>query len=156
MYWDDKELYVEPYERKQKKYYCGRKLLKENKLKKLKFTIVVIDLTETYCAKIYDDGEIEKIFRINSDVPNKHRQGGQSAKRFERNREQQIIKYFKRINEKLKKIENELVVCINFIYKNKFESYLTTENKNKIIRFDSTEYGGITGCYQFRNKNIKN
>ena len=153
MYWNDEELYVEPYERKQKKYYCGKRLEKENKPKKLKFTIVVIDLTETYCAKIYDDGEIEKIFRINSDVPNKHRQGGQSAHRFERSREQQIIKYFKRINEKLKKIKNELVVCINFIYKNKFESYLTIENKNKIIRFDSTEYGGITGCYQFRNKN---
>ncbi len=153
MYWNDEELYVEPYERKQKKYYCWKRLEKENKPKKLKFTIVVIDLTETYCAKIYDDGEIEKIFRINSDVPNKHRQGGQSAHRFERSREQQIIKYFKRINEKLKKIKNELVVCINFIYKNKFESYLTIENKNKIIRFDSTEYGGITGCYQFRNKN---
>jgi len=153
MYWNDEELYVEPYERKQKKYYCGKRLKKENKPKKLKFTIVIIDLTETYCANIYDDGEIEKIFRINADVPNKHRQGGQSAHRFERNREQQIIKYFKRVNEKLKKVEKEIIICINFIYKNKFKNYLTTENKNKVIRFDSTEYGGLTGCYQFRSKN---
>ena len=112
MYWNDEELYVEPYERKQKKYYCGKRLKKENKPKKLKFTIVIIDLTETYCANIYDDGEIEKIFRINADVPNKHRQGGQSAHRFERNREQQIIKYFKRVNEKLKKVEKEIIICI--------------------------------------------
>lgn len=155
LYWDDEDLLIEPYERKQKKYHCGKVLQKIKKEKKIKFVVVIIDLNECYCAKIYDDGEIEKIFQINSDVGNKHQQGGQSAQRFSRKREQQIIAYFKEINEKLKDIENNFIIGINFIYKNRFEGYLSTENKNKLIRFETIEYGGMTGCYQFRNIHLK-
>lgn len=154
LYWDDERLFVEPYERKQKKYFCGRTLQKIKKDKKIKFTVVIVDLSECYCAKIYDDGEIEKVFKINSDVGSKHQQGGQSAQRFSRIRDQQITLYFKRINDKLKSVKRDFIVGINFIYKNRFEKNLSTENKNKLIRFETIEYGGISGCYQFRNMNF--
>lgn len=154
MYWNNEELYVEPYERKQKKYFCGKTLLKIKKKKNLKFTVVIVDLSEAYCANIYDDGEIEKRFQFNSEVGNKHHQGGQSAQRFARIREQQITLYFKKINEKLKDVKNDFIVGINFIYRNRFNKHLSTENKNKLIKFEGIEYGGLTGCYQFRNMNI--
>ncbi len=155
LYWNDENLLVEPYERKKKKYHCGKTLQKIKKEKKIKFVVVIIDLSECYCANIYDDGEIEKIFQINSNVGNKHQQGGQSAQRFSRIREQQITLYFKRINEKLKDIKNNFIVGINFIYKSRFEGHLSTENKNKLIRFETIEYGGLTGCSQFRNIHLK-
>lgn len=151
MYWDNNDLTVAPYERKKKKYHCGRTLLKIETKKKVKFTIVIIDLSETYCAKIYNDGEIKKIFSMNSDVPGKHGAGGQSQRRFERGREQKIIHYFKRINEKLTKLENSFIIGINFVYKNRLEKYLSTENMNKLIRYVSIEYSGFAGCSQFRN-----
>lgn len=154
MYWDDEVFFVESYKRKQKRYHCGKKLLKIEKKKELKFTFVVIDLSETYCANIYDDGEIEKIFQMNSDVSNKHNQGGQSAQRFERNREQQIVKYYKRINDKLKTLKNEIIIGVNFVYKSKLKRYLASEVMNKIIRFETIEYGGVTGAHQFRNMKI--
>jgi len=154
LYWNDERLIVEPYERNTKRYYCGRELQKIEKKRKVKFMIVIVDLTECYCAKIYDDGEIEKIFQINSNVGSKHQQGGQSAKRFSRIREQQIITYFKRINEKLKKIDNNFVIGINFIYRSKLENYLSTEVKKRVLRWDTIEYGGISGVYQFKSINI--
>jgi len=153
MYWDDNDLLIEPYERKKKFYNCGKKLVRIPSNKKIKYTVVIIDLSETYCANIYDDGEIEKIFEFESHVPRKHKAGGQSQHRFERDREQAIIQYFNKINNKLKEVDTKFIIAINFIYKNWLSNYLSTENKQKIIRFTSTEYGGETGCYQFRNMN---
>ncbi len=117
--------------------------------------IVLVDLSETYCAKIYDDGDIEKLFGINSNVPNKHKAGGQSQRRFERGREQGIIQYFKRIDRELSKIKDDFIIGTNFIYKPKLEKYLSTENKQKVIKFIPIEYGGFTGASQYRNKILK-
>jgi peptide chain release factor subunit 1 len=153
LYWDDEDLSIEQYDRNKKFYSCGKKLVRIEKDKKLKYTVVIIDLSETYCANIYEDGEIEKLFHFDSHVPRKHKAGGQSQHRFERDREQAIIQYFNVINNKLKDIDTQIIIAINFIYKNWFSDYLSTENKNKILKFVTTEYGGETGIYQFRNMN---
>ena len=152
MYWDDESFFVEPYERKQKKYHCGKKLLRIEKDKAIKLTILVIDLDEACCANIYTDGDVEKLFHFNSEVPHKHHAGGQSAQRFARIRESAITLYFKKINDKLKNIDVPLKVGINFVYKNRFEESLSTPNKNKIIGYETTEYGGESGVYQIRQK----
>ena len=152
MYWDDEQFLVEPYERKQKKYYCGKKIIKLEKSKKIRFTVIVIDLDETYCANIYDDGDIEKLFHFDSNVPHKHRAGGQSARRFERIRESAIVIYFKKINDKLKELKKPFYVGINFIYRNQFEKNLSNNSKNLILGYETIEYGGISGVYQLRNK----
>ena len=116
---------------------------------------MIVDLTECYCARIYNDGEIEKIFNFNSEVGNKHHQGGQSSKRFSRIREQQITQYFKKIDDKIGSIKNNFIIGINFVYRNRLKKHLSTANKNKLIRFETTEYGGISGIYQFRNIHLK-
>ena len=156
MYWDDSCLEVVPYNRKQKLYHCGRQLLKPKTNKIIKYIILVIDLHEAYCANIYSDGEIEKIFNINSTIMNKQKQGGQSQRRFERLREGSITEWFKRINEYLKEIEGNIYVGINFVYKERFRKHLSTENKNKIIEFGKTEYSGLSGIYQYKSRLEKN
>ncbi len=143
---------IEPYNRKQKKYHCGKKLLKVEKDKKIKHIVLVIDLQSAYCARIYEDGSIEKIFDITSSVRNKHRQGGQSQRRFERIREGSIIEWFKRLNEKLKDVKGNIYVGISFVYKERFKKYLSLENANKIINYDRIEYTGLCGIYQYKSK----
>lgn len=151
MYWNDENLTVEPYERKRKYYFCGKHLKKPEKKKALKATIVVIDLSECYCANIYTDNEIEKVFAFDANVPHKHSAGGQSAQRFARIREAAITLYFKKINEKLSALNTPLIIAMNFIYRNRLQDNLSTKNTQKILRFETTEYGGETGVYQFRN-----
>lgn len=156
MYWNDSELNIFSYERKQKLYHCGKQLLKLETNKNIKYIILVLDLHEAYCANIYNDSEIEKIFYINSTIMNKQKQGGQSQRRFERIREGSIIEWFKRINEYIMKIDGNLYVGISFVYKERFRKYLSTENKNKIIGFGKTEYAGLSGIYQYKSKLDKN
>jgi len=120
-------------------------------IKKFLYNILILDLYEAYCARIYSDGEVEKVFDITSSVPNKHKAGGQSQRRFERIREGCITEWFKRINEHLKEIEGKTFVGISFVYENRFKSYLSTENLNKIEKFDKIEYTGLCGIYQFKS-----
>lgn len=152
LYWDGKDLTVEPYHSKQKHYFCGRHLLKFTNEKVKVYTILVIDLEECCCADVYSDGEIQVLFQKHSEVPHKHRKGGQSAARFARIRDNEITLWYKRINEWLKSVDNEIEVGINQIYKKRFLNKLSTYNKEKINRMSSTEYSNITGIYQYMNK----
>ena len=111
--------------------------------------MLVLDLSEAYCAHVYSDGEIKPLFHATSEVPNKHKKGGQSAARFARQRENEITQWFKMINEKLKTVPHELHVSITFVYRNRFHNHLSTYNKEKIKRYDRHEYSGITGVYQY-------
>ena len=76
--------------------------------------------------------------------------------RFERLREGSIVEWFKRINEYLKEIDGNIYVGINFVYKERFRKYLSTENKNKIMEFGKTEYSGLSGIYQYKSRLEKN
>ena len=118
----------------------------------VKYVILVLDLDEAYCAEICNDGQINKIFDITSSVPGKQRSGGQSARRFERIREGCIIEWFKRINEYLTPIKYDINVGVSFVYKERFKKYLSTCNLKKIVKFDKTEYSGLSGIYQFKSK----
>jgi len=114
---------------------------------------MVVDLTDAICCDIYSTGEIKTIFNLHSEVPGQHKTGGQSAQRFSRIRDQEIIKWYKRINEYLKPIENrDIKLAINFVYKNRFLKYMHTYNKSKFKEFEKFEYSGMNGIYQYINK----
>lgn len=99
------------------------------------------------------DGEIKKLFSDNSFIDNKHKKGGQSSARFARIRQQQIIQWFKSINEYLKNVNSDnIYLGISFVYKSRFLSYLSTNNEKKIKRIERNEYNGLTGIYQYINK----
>jgi peptide subunit release factor 1 (eRF1) len=123
--------------------------LKFTASKTIMYTMLIVDLSEAYCAHVYSDGEIKRIFELRSEVPNKHKKGGQSAARFARQRENEITQWFKLINETLKPIKTELYVSITFVYRKRFHNHLTTYNKEKIKQYDRHEYSGITGVYQY-------
>lgn len=119
------------------------------------YTILLVDTNECICADIYSDGEIKVIFNDRSDIPNKHKSGGQSAPRFGRLRENSIVLWYKDINEKLKSINRDIILGINFVNKNKFISKMSTYNKNKIKKIEKTEYTNLAGVYQFLER-LKN
>lgn len=152
LFWNDEQLTVESYDKIHKHYFCGKELLRFDNTKTIMYAMIVIDLDEAYCANVYSDSEIVKIFDLSSGVDKKQRSGGQSAPRFARIRDNQITHWFKRLDEYLKKVDQELCVAISPIYKNRFEKHLSTYTKQKITRYDNTEYSGLSGIYQYINK----
>jgi peptide subunit release factor 1 (eRF1) len=116
------------------------------------YTILIIDLEECYGAQVMSDGEIKKLIDIHSEVPHKHKKGGQSAARFSRIRDNEITHWFKRINEYMKELNAEnIYLSISFVYKQRFLDTLSTYNLAKIGRIERNEYGGLTGVYQLVN-----
>lgn len=152
IYWNDDKLSIESYERKTKHYYCGKDLLNFDTHRTKIYTLLVVDLDDVYCADVYTDAEIVKRFEEHSAVPHKMKKGGQSAKRFSQIRDNEITLWFKRIDEYLKKIDTEVYLGINFVYKKRFLKILSTYNEAKIKEIHKNEYSGLTGIYQFINK----
>lgn len=152
MYWNDEELIVEPYDRKQKHYFCGKELLRFPDTKSLMYQILVMDYDECCFAKVYSDGEIEVVFNEKSQVPHKHRKGGQSAARFAWTRDVEITHWFKKIDEMLKGISEEFYLGISSVYSKRFLDTLSTYNHDKVKEIHSTEYTDLCGIYQFINK----
>ncbi len=102
-------------------------------------------------AKVSHD-TVSKVKYIEEEADDKQKKD-LSSQRFSRIREQQIITYFKRINDKLKTLKGSFIIGINFIYRAKLKRYLSIGVKQKILKWVITEYGGISGVYQFRNMN---
>ena len=152
LYWNDKELRVEPYDKITKHYYCGKELLLFKAGKSVLYTILVVDYDECCCANVFSDGEIKVLFQEHSSVPHKHKKGGQSAQRFQRIRDNEIVQWFKRINEYLKNIDNEIYIGISSIYQKRFIKYLSTYNKEKVKKVTGTEYSNLSGIYQYVKK----
>ncbi len=67
------------------------------------YGIIVIDASATTYA-VLQGKRLEIMEKITSGVPGKFRAGGQSARRFERQREAKLLNYFKRIGEHADKI----------------------------------------------------
>jgi peptide chain release factor subunit 1 len=62
------------------------------------YGIMVIDSSATTLAKL-EGSRLQIVRQETSGVPGKHRAGGQSARRFERLREDYLLSYFKRVGE---------------------------------------------------------
>jgi len=111
----------------------------------------VVDLGECYFARVFSDGLIEKVFALSSNVPNKHKKGGQSAARFARLRDNEITQWFKEINECLKTVEGEFYVGISQVYYKRFLKHLHTYNKAKVKDRRSSEGSNLSGVYDIIN-----
>lgn len=116
------------------------------------YTILVVDYDDATCADVYSDGEIDFKFVIHSEVPHKMKKGGQSAKRFSQIRDNEITKWFKRINEYLKVVNKEVYLGISPIYQKRFLKTLSTINQKKFKEISKTEYANESGIYQYINK----
>jgi len=117
------------------------------------YTILVLDLTEAYCADVYTDAEIVKRFGESSLVPGKIKPGGQSAKRYSQNRQNAITQWFKEINRKLLSLNRDnITVCMNDYYYKRFEKYLHPYVKDKIKKKVSYNASGLSGIYDTLNQ----
>lgn len=116
------------------------------------YNILIIDYDEAIYAEVYSDGEIKKVWHETSTVPKKHHKGGQSAPRYARIRELEIVLWFKKLNELMKLDGSDIYLGISNIYYNAFKKKLSTYNLNKIKYQTANEYNGITGVYQMISK----
>lgn len=120
------------------------------------YQIFVIDYSHCCFANVYSDAEIEIVYSKTSQVPNKHRKGGQSQMRFQRGRQEAIKQWFKSANEFLKTVDGEIYLGISDFYKNGFMTLLSTYNKQKIKVQYPSEYCNLSGIYQMINRIEKN
>ncbi|AKG39038.1 peptide chain release factor 1 [Infirmifilum uzonense] len=120
------------------------------------YALILIERDEAAIA-ILRGKSLEIVDELTSGIPGKHRAGGQSARRFERIREQLVHEFYKRVGEHANKIllpiKDELkgiIIGGPGLSKNEFAEgdYLHYELKNKIIGIFDTGYGGAAGVYE--------
>ena len=129
-------------------YSCGNKLLNIKEKRPL-HTLFLFDLKELTVAEIYDDKSFNILCCKNAGVGNKHRQGGQSSQRFERERRNQIVAWFKRLDSVMTNIDGNIIVGSHEFYKRQFFETLTAKNSLKVREFFNSEYCNESGVYQY-------
>ena len=129
----------------------------------LNYLMDILKETETYGILLLDSSEatfatltgrrLEIVQEITSGIPGKHRAGGQSARRFERLREMQLIEFFKRVGQHANEIFLSIPDLKGIILggpgptKLDFEKgrYLDYRLKEKILAVVDTAYTGEHG-----------
>jgi len=130
-------------------------LLKERE----SYGILVIDSTEAVIAKL-EGRRVEVLKELTSGIPGKHRAGGQSARRFERIREQAMNDYYKRVgqyaNDIFGQVPNLKGIIIAGPGPTKYEfqdgDYLNYMLKQKVIGTADTSYVGEQGVEEVVEK----
>lgn len=140
----DSKFYVEPL----------KDMMKERDV----YGIVVIDNEEAAIA-VAKDRDLVMVKKFTSGVPGKHRAGGQSARRFERLREQSLNEYYKRVadhaNEIFLQFPNIKGIIVGGPGPTKEEFvegdrlHYSFRNKIKIV---DTSYSGENGIKEAINK----
>ena len=115
------------------------------------YSILVLDWRDCCFADVYSDGEIKIIFEDDSMITNFKKAGGQSAARYEKNRQLEITHWFKSINDKLMTEKKEFYVGCSSIYYGRFFKTLHTYNKVKIKEQINNCYANRSGIYEMIN-----
>jgi len=104
----------------------------------------LFDLKNCTIAKFYDDNSFDIIIEKDNFINSKHRQGGQSSQRFERERENQIKHWFKKVRELYTNLDTDnVIVGCNSIY----EKRINLRPK----KFITCEYFDESGVWQYKN-----
>jgi len=146
------------------KYHCDSTFyldpLKEMLVEKKIYGLIVLDRREATIG-ILKGKRVEPLAYLTSNVPGKHRQGGQSSVRFERLREIAIHEFYKRIGEKATEVllpyKDKLVgIMIGGPSPTKEEfhegSYLHHELQAKVIGLFDVSYTDESGLYELVEK----
>ncbi|MEM3041004.1 MAG: peptide chain release factor aRF-1, partial [Nitrososphaerota archaeon] len=144
-------------------YRCDQRFhtepLHEMLQEKETYGLIVIDGNETAIATL--SGRNLKVNKVlTSGLPGKHRAGGQSSRRFERLREQEVNDYYRRVgqhaNETFLQIPNLKGIIIGGPGPSKEDfrngDYLQYTLKNKILDLVDTAYGGEEGLEEVVEK----
>ena len=92
--------------------------------------MVCFDANDLYIGE-YNGKQIRQLYHSYSLVPHKHDAGGQSQRRFERGRTEELKHWLKDVAENINKFHDNRPIYLgcNSIYKNKLKKYL-----NKTIK----------------------
>ena len=120
--------------------------------------LFTVDRKES-CVALLKGRKVEILDYLTSGIPGKHRQGGQSAQRFERLHELAIHEFFKRVADRINQYFSSSDVTGVIVggpgpTKNYFinEDYLQNRVKNKIIAVVDTGYTDEQGIQEIVNK----
>lgn len=124
--------------------------------------VIAIDATE--CGIGIIDGRSWKyIENVTSGVSGKSGKGGSSARRYERNREAELLQYFNRAAEHAKRdllerfTVKDVIVAGPAFTKREFAEHLDYRLKAKIQQFVDCEYAGFDGiCQVFNRRTAEN
>jgi peptide chain release factor subunit 1 len=137
-------------------YRCDAKFHTEPLLEMVRereaYGVVVIDTSDAVVATVRGQ-RMEVLQQFSSGIPGKHRAGGQSARRFERIREQALNDYYRRIGnhtyELLGKVSGLKGLIIGGPGPTKYDfvdgDYLNYQLKEKILATIDTSYVGEQG-----------
>jgi peptide chain release factor subunit 1 len=144
-------------------YRCDSRFHTEPLLELLKekdiYGIIVIDSSQAIVATL-EGRRLEVLKELTSGIGGKHRAGGQSARRFERIREQELNDYFRRVgshaNELLSGIDRLRGILIGGPGPTKNEflegDYVNYELKKKILAIVDTAYVAEQGAKEVVDK----
>jgi peptide chain release factor subunit 1 len=132
-----------------------KEMLKDDKV----IGIISIDTQETGLGILTGD-RWQTIETLTSGVAGKHRQGGQSARRFERLRDNELNEYYRRVAEYAQKIFIDQFTVKGLIVggpgptKDNFikEEYLDYRLQNNVISILDTSYSGDEGVREIIDK----
>ena len=101
--WDEKELFYSEYNGKEFIYKCGKELEVPEVNTNCRYGLIVLDANECSIAELRGK-RIVTLWHETSNVPGKQDAGGQSALRFQRNREIALNAWYKKIANKMKEL----------------------------------------------------
>lgn len=99
------------------------------------------------------NGQIEKIKTIKSYCGGKHRQGGQSQRRFERLFHEKVSAMYKKVEQTLARLSiTKLLIGGSGNAKKSFVTYLHPQTAEKIVGLVDVSYDGFSGLREVLNK----
>jgi peptide subunit release factor 1 (eRF1) len=153
---DDDNLNIEEYCGRQKRYYCGNRFLEvDNDLSEDEYVLCVIDANECTIGSV--NHNIEVIWSKESYVSRKQDAGGQSEKRFEMNRENELVQWLKKCADQLRLITEDRPIIIGGPgnVKLRLLDYYTPKHQISIQDVGNTNYAGLEELFNKSLDDIK-
>ena len=140
---------MEEYRSPKKFYYCGKDLVKYHTEKSVVYAILSFDNSGVVFAEVMSDAEIRVLYKDDAWIDNHHKNGGYSAARFGRIRQEQIKQWHRKLVDYLKGYGKEFYLDASFINASLLEKEMHTYTKTVYKGRVSSGYSGtITGIYQ--------
>lgn len=116
---------TEGYDGKSFFYQCGNEFIKPPLPETYIYLIVCFDANDLYIGE-YNGKQVRQLFYKHSLVPHKHDAGGQSQRRFERGRIEELKHWLKVVADSIDKyyLGRKVFLGCNSIYKNKMLKYM--------------------------------
>ena len=157
LFWDGSSLKNEPYLGNKKYYHCGKQLYTKplDQKQDESYLVCIIDNKERIIAK--DNGQRYQVFdHDNSGIANKHRCGGQSAARFERQRNELLKHWYKQSASIIHTLlyqqkYQHIYIAGPSRSKNKILPYIGNEFKDK-VQVLNIEYCNVAGLFELRKQ----